>query len=195
MLISGDFFELIGAIKELGYAEIEKIYYKDPTTGMNLLYDDRGALEIADLYRVHLSVEVCIQHTLSQPDFVDENEVVLDEITLNVIVDEIEEMLKETEAVVDDVRMNDVSVDDDRVNDVTDDENVNDVRADDNVNDVRADDNVNDVRADGNVNDVRANDDDIGQRASEVDDDVRLSGSNDSYEDSSFNYDSAMGVV
>src|ERR1051325_10438132 len=86
------FFELIGAIKELGYAEIEKIYYKDPTAGMNLLYDDRGALDIADIYRVHLSVEVFIQHTLSQPDFVDDNEVVLDDIPFNVIVDKIKEM-------------------------------------------------------------------------------------------------------
>ena len=59
------YFELLGAIKELGYPAIEKIYYRDPTGGMNLLFDDKGALEIVDLYRVHLSVEVFIQHPLS----------------------------------------------------------------------------------------------------------------------------------
>lgn len=36
---------------------------------MNVLVDDKGALKIVDLYRVHLSVDIYIQHTLSQPDY------------------------------------------------------------------------------------------------------------------------------
>lgn len=42
-------FELVGALKELGYTEINIIYYKDPTAGMNVLVDDKGALDIYDL--------------------------------------------------------------------------------------------------------------------------------------------------
>ena len=65
------YFESVGPIKDLNYTDVEKIYYRDPIIGMNLLVDDNGALEIADLYRVHLSVEVFIQHILSQPNYVD----------------------------------------------------------------------------------------------------------------------------
>lgn len=35
------------------------------------MVNDKGALEIADLYRVHLSVNIYIQHTLPQPNYYD----------------------------------------------------------------------------------------------------------------------------
>ncbi|CAL5213458.1 unnamed protein product [Lathyrus oleraceus] len=65
------YFKLLGCFKELGYSGIDKIYYRDPTFGMNMLVDDKGALEIVDLYRVHLSVNIDIQHSLSQPEYSD----------------------------------------------------------------------------------------------------------------------------
>lgn len=40
------YFELLGCFNELGYSDIEKIYHMDPTFGMNVLVDDKGALEI-----------------------------------------------------------------------------------------------------------------------------------------------------
>src|ERR1051325_1950524 len=112
------YYELLGAIKELGYPAIEKIYYRDPTAGMNLLIDDKGALEIADLYRVHLSVEVFIQHTLSQPEYVDESEVILDETPLNVME---EDAVRQNEVSEDAVRQNEVSEDAVRHNEVSED--------------------------------------------------------------------------
>lgn len=36
-------FKLVGVLKELGYRDFETIYYKDPTFGMNVLVDDKGA--------------------------------------------------------------------------------------------------------------------------------------------------------
>ncbi|CAK8533432.1 unnamed protein product [Lathyrus sativus] len=65
------YFELIGELKELGYRDFEKIYYNDPTFGMNTLIDDVGALEIDDLYRVHLGVDIYIQHTFDKFDYYD----------------------------------------------------------------------------------------------------------------------------
>lgn len=51
---------------------------------MNALVDDKCALEIAELYRVRLSVDIYVQHTLSQPDYhessVDDIEVDNDDI-------------------------------------------------------------------------------------------------------------------
>lgn len=41
------YFELLGCFKELGYSSIEKIYYRDSTFGMNVMVDDKCALEIA----------------------------------------------------------------------------------------------------------------------------------------------------
>ncbi|XP_058742068.1 uncharacterized protein LOC131614511 [Vicia villosa] len=38
---------------------------------MQHLNDDAGALEIADLYKVHLGVDIFIKHTIGQPEFVD----------------------------------------------------------------------------------------------------------------------------
>lgn len=61
------YFELVGVLKELCYIEVYTIYYNDPTFGMNVLNDDKRALDIVDLCRVHLSVDVYIQHHLSQP--------------------------------------------------------------------------------------------------------------------------------
>lgn len=52
------YFELVGILKELGYSEINTVYYKDPTFGMNILNDEKGALDIVDLCRVYLSVNV-----------------------------------------------------------------------------------------------------------------------------------------
>ena len=67
------YFELVGVLKDLGYTDnVEKMYYKDPQFGMNELVDDKGALEIADLYRVHHNVHVYIQHCLFQPEYYDD---------------------------------------------------------------------------------------------------------------------------
>ncbi|XP_058755786.1 uncharacterized protein LOC131629000 [Vicia villosa] len=210
------FFELLGSIKELGYRAIENIYYKDPTGGMNILVDDRGALEIADLYRVHLSVEVFIKHALSQAVFADEAEVVLDDIPLNEmppneIVDEvaveIEEILKEfderaNDVAQDDVRSTDVTQDGERANDVAqDDVRTNDVTQDgERANDVAQDDvRTNDVTQDDErardvaQDDVNAVGADNGLVGGEVDDDLRLT--DDSSDDSNFEYDSAMEIV
>ncbi|CAL5210027.1 unnamed protein product [Lathyrus oleraceus] len=65
------YFELLGCFKDLLYNAIEKTCYRDPTFGMNVLVDDNGALDIAYLYRVHLSVDIYIQHTLSHPEYYD----------------------------------------------------------------------------------------------------------------------------
>lgn len=65
------YFELIGVLKEL-CRDFETIYYKDPTFWMNVLVDNKGALEIADLYRTHQSVDIYIQYILSQTDYYDD---------------------------------------------------------------------------------------------------------------------------
>lgn len=59
------YFEFVGILKKLGYSEVDTIYYKDPAYGMNVLNGDKGALNIADLCRVHLCVDVYIQCPLS----------------------------------------------------------------------------------------------------------------------------------
>lgn len=56
---------MICIIKELGYREIDTVWYSDPTLGMHVLADDKGALDIEDLCKVHLSIYVYIQHSLS----------------------------------------------------------------------------------------------------------------------------------
>ena len=61
------YFELIGILKILGYTEVYTVYYKDPTFGMNVLNDDKAALEVVDLYMVNLHVDFYIEHTMSQP--------------------------------------------------------------------------------------------------------------------------------
>ncbi|CAI8601771.1 unnamed protein product [Vicia faba] len=146
--------------------------------------DLRGALEIADLYKVHLSVKVFIQHTLSKPDYADETEVVLDKVPLNVIVDEtvvaLEEMLNETDVREDGVRVCDVSMDGVGEDDIRE----------DGVHAVGTDDNVPMVDV---VDEVES--DDIGHRAGEVDDVVRLTDDDDSSDDSTFNYDSATKLT
>lgn len=58
-------FFLVGRCTQgVRLTEIDIIYYKEPTTDMNVLVDDKGALDIADLCRVYLSVGIYIQHTL-----------------------------------------------------------------------------------------------------------------------------------
>ncbi|CAK8539261.1 unnamed protein product [Lathyrus sativus] len=61
------YFELVGVVKDPGYTEIDTIYYNDPTFGMNVLKDDKGALDVADLCRVHSKDGIYIEHPLSQP--------------------------------------------------------------------------------------------------------------------------------
>lgn len=65
-VVKWSYFELVGMLKELRYGEINTIYYKNPNFGMNVLADDSGVLDIVDLCRVNLSVDVYIQHPLSQ---------------------------------------------------------------------------------------------------------------------------------
>ncbi|CAK8564227.1 unnamed protein product [Lathyrus sativus] len=65
------YFELIGTLKDLGYMDFDKIYYNDSAFGMNSLNDDAGALKIFDIYRVHLGVDIQIQHKLDQPNYYD----------------------------------------------------------------------------------------------------------------------------
>lgn len=38
---------------------------------MYIFTDDKGPLDVVDLYKVHLSVDVYIQHPISQPEFYD----------------------------------------------------------------------------------------------------------------------------
>lgn len=68
------------------------MYYKDPTFGMNILIDDKGALDIVDLYRVHQSIYIYIKSTLSQPGYCDGPVDNVDEGSGN-IVDELEQLL------------------------------------------------------------------------------------------------------
>lgn len=49
--------------------EIDIIWYKNPTFVMNVLTDDKGALDVADLFKVHLSVDIYIQHDFFEPEF------------------------------------------------------------------------------------------------------------------------------
>lgn len=46
------YLELVGIAKELGYREINIIWYKDPTFKMHILPDDKCALDIKDLFKV-----------------------------------------------------------------------------------------------------------------------------------------------
>lgn len=46
------FFELVGVLKELGYTEIDTIYYKDHTTGMNVLVNEREHFRIVIGWRL-----------------------------------------------------------------------------------------------------------------------------------------------
>ncbi|CAK8537730.1 unnamed protein product [Lathyrus sativus] len=178
------YFELLGCFKDLRYNLIEKVYYRDPTFRMNLLVNDKCALEITYLYRVHLNVDIYIQHTLSQPDYYDGpvDEIVVEQ---NEIVDETEQViaamyeeavnggLKETELMEGDgsgkngARENDVMENDVLENVVR--ENVISENAV-----METDGNVNNEQGGSEVNDVFSSDDS---------------------EDESFIYDSAMKVA
>lgn len=52
-MVRWSYFKLFGVLEDLGYTEVDTIYYKDPTFRMNVLKDDKGAIEVADLCRVH----------------------------------------------------------------------------------------------------------------------------------------------
>lgn len=60
-----EFSKLVGVLKELGYIELDTIYFKDPTVGMNVLVDDKDELDIVDLCNVHLGIDIDIQHPMS----------------------------------------------------------------------------------------------------------------------------------
>lgn len=85
MLISGVFSsKIVGICIELGYKEVGTIWYKDPTFSMHILNDDKGAHDIAILSKVHLSIEVFMQHPPSQLEFFDGpiNEEAMDVVNL-----------------------------------------------------------------------------------------------------------------
>lgn len=47
----------------------DNIWYRDPTFGMHVLIDDKGELDIADLCKMHLGVDVYEQDPLSQTKY------------------------------------------------------------------------------------------------------------------------------
>lgn len=55
MYISEAILRGVGIIKDLEYKEVGTILYKDPTFGMFILRDDKGAQDIVDLCTIHLS--------------------------------------------------------------------------------------------------------------------------------------------
>lgn len=57
--------------KESGYKEVGTILYNNPTFGMLDLSDDKGAQDITNLCKVHMSVHIYVQHPLSQPEYYD----------------------------------------------------------------------------------------------------------------------------
>ncbi|CAK8534494.1 unnamed protein product [Lathyrus sativus] len=88
------YFESVGVVKDLGYTEVDTIYYNYPTFGMNVLKDDKGALDVADLCRAHLKVDIYIEHSLSQPEYVKNpinmmEEEAIDEEPLNMVNPEV----------------------------------------------------------------------------------------------------------
>lgn len=62
---------MVGIVKELGNRELDTIWYNDPTFGMDILSDDKDALDIADLCKLHLTVGIYIQYDLSDSMFYD----------------------------------------------------------------------------------------------------------------------------
>lgn len=63
------YFQVLGIVKELGYEESGTVIYKDPTIGLFTLSDDKGAQDTVDLCKVHKSVYLYVQHSVSQPDY------------------------------------------------------------------------------------------------------------------------------
>lgn len=51
---------MVDTLKESGYKEIGRISYRDLIFWMNVLTDDKGALDIHDLCKVYLSVDIYI---------------------------------------------------------------------------------------------------------------------------------------
>lgn len=66
------YFELVGIIKKFRCREIYIIWYNDPSFEMHVLADDKDVLDTADLSKMHLSVDVYLQHLLSQLKFYDD---------------------------------------------------------------------------------------------------------------------------
>ncbi|CAK8532007.1 unnamed protein product [Lathyrus sativus] len=94
------YFELVGVVKDLDYTEVDTIYYNDPTFGMNFLKDDKGALDVADLCRVNLKVDIYIEHLLFQPEYVENpinmmEQKSIDEEPLNMVNPEVESTLED----------------------------------------------------------------------------------------------------
>lgn len=62
---------MLGIVKELGYEESGTVIYKYPIVGLFPLSDDKGAQEIVDSCKVHKSVHLYVQHSVSQPNYYD----------------------------------------------------------------------------------------------------------------------------
>lgn len=49
----------------MGSREVCNIWYNDPNFSMHIPTNDKGAKDIADLCKVHLGVDVFVQHPVS----------------------------------------------------------------------------------------------------------------------------------
>ncbi|KAI5382979.1 hypothetical protein KIW84_070401 [Lathyrus oleraceus] len=88
------YFEVLWIVKELGYEESGTVIYKDPKVGLFTLSDDKGDQEMVDLCKVHKSVHLYVQHSVSQPDYYDgpiEDEIDISKVIIN--VDETEDVI------------------------------------------------------------------------------------------------------
>ncbi|KAI5443698.1 hypothetical protein KIW84_012378 [Lathyrus oleraceus] len=65
------YFEVLGIVKELGYEESGIVIYNDTIVGLFSFSDDKCAQEIVNLCKVHKSVHLYVQHSVSQPDYYD----------------------------------------------------------------------------------------------------------------------------
>lgn len=145
---------------------------------MNLLVDDKGALAIVDLYKVHLSVDIYIQQTLSHPEYYDGP---LDEIEVdhNDIVDESEEVLPAMykEVINGELKARELKKTEMKETEVIEIE-------------LKETEAMETELKETEMKETEANHDNV-NRGDEVHDDV----SSDDIEDESFNYDSAMEVA
>ena len=73
------YWECLDRVKELGYACIERVWYKIGGKGLEArlkqLIDDKGAMEMATISRCHGVVQVYLEHPVSEPVLVNYNEV------------------------------------------------------------------------------------------------------------------------
>lgn len=56
-LDKGNYFEMVGIVKELGYKDMCTIWYNYPIYGMNMLTDNIGSQTNVGLYKSHLNVK------------------------------------------------------------------------------------------------------------------------------------------